>query len=330
MVTPRLEVLQPGLQSTVQDWPGRIGFWRVGIPPSGPMDDLAFRLANHLVGNDPGAAGVEFQLVGPKLRADCNVDLAVVSGSEPTIDGVRVETGQTLTLRRGQVLECGPVRVGMRGYLAVAGGFDKAPVLGSASTFPRGGIGGKALAAGDLLALAGPRAGQPRLQMAPGAIPSIEDTAIIEVTAGPHFDWLDAAGRAALVGGEWTVSSRSDRTGIRLSGPEVGFASRATDKAAENGPDPTNVINTGYAIGGVNLCGDTPIILPLDGPSQGGFITPIVVVSAALWRVGQLRPNKTLVFRRVSVDEAIEMRTALEARASAASLIPLSGEGDAS
>jgi urea carboxylase len=108
------------------------------------------------------------------------------------------------------------------------------------------------------------------------------------------------------------VSSQSDRTGIRLSGPKVGFSSRARDKAPENGSDPTNVINTGYAIGGVNLCGDTPIILPVDGPSQGGFITPVVVVSAALWKVGQLRPNRKLVFRRVGIDAAIAMRTALD------------------
>lgn len=327
MVTANLEVVQPGLQSTIQDWPGRLGFWRVGIPPSGPMDEFAFRLANLLVGNSSGAPGLEFQLVGPKLKAACDVDIAVVAGSQPTIDGEPVATGETLTLRAGQVLECGAVRSGMRGYLAVAGGFDKAPVLGSAATFPRGGIGGKALAAGDVLAIAEPRAGQSRLGLTPGTIPPVEDTAMIAVTAGPHFDWLNADGRAALVGGEWTVSSRSDRTGIRLSGPEVGFARRATEKAAENGPDPTNVINTGYAIGGVNLCGDTPIILPLDGPSQGGFITPIVVVSAALWRVGQLRPNKTLVFKRVSVDEAIAMRNALEERASAKSLTALSAGG---
>lgn len=323
MVTSGLEILQPGLQSTIQDWPGRLGFWRVGVPPSGPLDELAFRLANQLVGNAPGAPGLEFQLIGPKLKATCDVDIAIVAGAEPKIDGEPVATGETLTLRTGQILECGAVHAGMRGYLAVAGGFAKEPVLGSAATFPRGGIGGHALAAGEVLGLADPQADQPRLGIRPDAIPPAGAPETIAVTAGPHFDWLDEAGQAALIGSEWTVSSRSDRTGIRLSGPAIGFARRATEKAAENGPDPTNVINTGYAIGGVNLCGDTPIILPLDGPSQGGFITPIVVVSAALWRVGQLRPNQTLVFSRKTVDEAIDMRHALERLASSASLVEL-------
>jgi urea carboxylase len=276
------------------------------------MDELSFRLANRLVGNEQGTPGLEFQFLGPKLRARSDIDIAVVGGGASTIDGAALATGVTVTLRAGQVLDCGGVREGARGYLAVAGGFAKSRVLGSAATFPRGGVGGVAIAVGDALDLAAPRSGEPSRRLAPQVMPALGDPTSIEVTAGPHFDWLDDAGAAGLVGGTWTVSSQSDRTGIRLAGPKIGFAARARDKAPENGPDPTNVINTGYAIGGVNLCGDTPIILPVDGPSQGGFITPVVVVSAALWKVGQLRPNRKLVFRRVGIDEAIAMRTALD------------------
>jgi urea carboxylase len=312
MVTARLEVVHPGLQSTIQDWPGRVGFWRVGIPPSGPMDELSFRLANRLAGNPDGAPALEFQFVGPKLRASVDVDVAVVGGGATTIDGAALPSGSTATLRAGQVIDCGGVRDGARGYLAVAGGFGKDLVLGSAATFPRGGVGGRAIAAGDALDLAAPTAGAATRRLAPDLIPALGEPAIIEVTAGPHFDWLDDAGAETLAGTAWTVSSQSDRTGIRLQGPKVGFAPRARDKAPENGPDPTNVINTGYPIGGVNLCGDTPIILPVDGPSQGGFITPLVVVSAAMWKVGQLRPNRKLVFRRIAVDDAVTMRRALD------------------
>lgn len=321
MVSGALEVVQPGLQSTIQDWPGRIGFWRVGIPPSGPMDELSFRLANRLVGNAGGTPGLEFQFLGPKLRALCDVDVAVVGGGATTIDGAPFPSGSAVTVRAGQAIDCGGVREGARGYLAVAGGFAKEPVLGSAATFPRGGVGGKAIAAGDSLALAAPSAGRPPCRLAEGAIPATGDPTVIEVTAGPHFDWLDDAGAEVLAGATWTVSSQSDRTGIRLSGPPVSFAARARDKAPENGPDPTNVINTGYAIGGVNLCGDTPIILPVDGPSQGGFITPLVVVSAALWKVGQLRPNRKLVFRRTSLADAIALRRALDRRIADPALI---------
>ncbi|HET7718213.1 MAG TPA: biotin-dependent carboxyltransferase family protein [Bauldia sp.] len=306
-------MLQPGLQSTIQDWPGRIGHWCVGIPPSGPMDERAFRLANGLLGNPQGMSALEFQLLGPKLSAGCDIDIAVIGGSAPTLDAVPFQTGKVVTLRAGQVLDCGIVQRGARGYLAVAGGFRKELVLGSAATFPRGGIGGRALAAGEALLLASPTAGGPAAQLPPDATPTLDDPATIEVTAGPHLDWLSAEGIATLVGAVWTVSSQSDRTGIRLSGPSIAFSKRAFDKAPENGPDPTNVINTGYAVGGVNLCGGTPIILPVDGPSQGGFITPVVVPSAAMWKVGQLRPNRTMMFRRVTLEEAIAMRQTLDA-----------------
>jgi biotin-dependent carboxylase-like uncharacterized protein len=314
MVTASLTVMQPGLQSTIQDWPGRVGFWRVGIPPSGPMDELSFRLANRLVGNPEGAPGLEFQFLGPKLRAGCDIDIAVVGGGATTVDGAPLPSGSAITVRAGQVIDCGGVREGARGYLAVAGGFGKESVLGSAATFPRGGVGGRAIAAGDDLSLAAPSAGRTPCRLTADALPVLDAPTVIEVTAGPHFDWLDEAGAAALAGAVWTVSSQSDRTGIRLAGPPVTFASRARDKAPENGPDPTNVINTGYAIGGVNLCGDTPIILPVDGPSQGGFITPLVVASAAMWKVGQLRPNRPLVFTRISIADAIALRRALDRR----------------
>lgn len=312
MVSASLTVIQPGLQTTIQDWPGRVGFWRVGIPPSGPMDELSFRLANRLLGNPEGAPGLEFQFLGPKLRAGCDIDVAVVGGGATTVDGVALPSGHAVTVRAGQVIDCGGVREGARGYLAVTGGFGKEVVLGSAATFPRGGVGGKAITAGDVLSLAAPSAGRAPRRLASGTLPARDAPTVIEVTAGPHFDWLDDAGAEALAGAVWTVSSQSDRTGIRLSGPAVTFADRARDKAPENGPDPTNVINTGYAIGGVNLCGDTPIILPVDGPSQGGFITPLVVASAAMWKVGQLRPNRPLVFRRISVADAIALRRALD------------------
>jgi biotin-dependent carboxylase-like uncharacterized protein len=313
MVSPAFEVLKPGLQSTLQDWPGRVGYLRVGIPPSGPMDAVSFRLANALVGNAPGATALEFQFIGPTLKALRNLDVAIVGGeSALTVDGEPVPANKTLTLRGGQVLGCGGLRTGARAYLAVSGGFAKELFLGSTATFPRCGIGGNAIAAGQTLEAVVADARPRPMRLRPEAVPAFQNPAVIEVTAGPHFDWLDATGRSALLATPWTVSARSDRTGIRLSGPKIGFADRAINKAPENGAAPTNVINTGYPIGGVNLCGDTPIILPVDGPSQGGFITPLVVISAAMPKVGQLRPNQTLIFRRVSLSEAAAMRQALD------------------
>jgi urea carboxylase len=319
MVGPHLLVLEPGLQTTVQDWPGRVGYWRVGIPPSGPMDALAFRLANLLVGNAAGAPALEIQFLGPTLRFACDADIALAGGSgAPTLDGAAVPMWRTLAVRAGQTLRCGPVRTGARAYLAVAGGIAKDTLLGSAATFPRGGVGGRALAKDDRIALQAPVAGTVQRQVQPSAIPAYPDDVTVEVTCGPHFDWLNADGHAAFLAQPWRVTPHSDRTGVRLAGPAIGFAPRARDKAPENGREPTNVINTGYPIGGVNLCGETPIILPVDGPSQGGFITPFVVISSALWKVGQMRPNQTLRFRHVTLADAIERRREFERQASMA------------
>lgn len=318
MVTTAFRVIEPGLQTSVQDWPGRVGHWRTGVPPSGPMDSLGLRLANLLVGNVPGAPALEIQLLGPTLEAVCDLDISIVGGGpSPMVDGEPTPTNRSFRLRAGARLVFGPLKSGARSYLAIAGGIANTMLLGSAATFVRGGIGGSALKAGDLVAMIDSPSDREYLAIVPGTIPSIETPAIIEVTAGAHFDWLDDAGRRALLQGPWRVTARSDRTGIRLEGPPLTYAQKAIEKPPEHGSDPSNVINTGYSIGGVNICGGTPIILPFDGPSQGGFITPIVVVSAAMWKLGQLRPNENLVFHRIAIEEAIERRRALDGLISA-------------
>lgn len=316
MGTPGMRVIRPGLQATLQDWPGRIGYRRVGIPPSGPMDSLSFRLANRLVGNDPGALAMEYQYVGPELECLADVSVALTGGeSAPTLDGEPMPMGRVVAVRKGQRLACGVIRKGARSYLAIAGAFAVNLVLGSGATFPRANIGGLTLVSDDVLAFAGPEIRSVGLALRGEPLIESGDPLAIEVVAGPHLDWLSETGLAQLTGERWKVSSRSDRTGIRLEGPALDFSRRAYEKAPEHGTDPTNVINTGYPIGGVNICGDTPIVLPMDGPSQGGFITPIVVASAALRKVGQLRPNQTIVFRRITLDEAAALRAADEARA---------------
>jgi len=320
----RASVLQPGLQTTVQDYPGRVGHWRVGIPPSGPMDSLAFRLANLLVGNSPGAAALEMQFTGPTLRFETAATIALTGGDcGATLAGAAVPHWRSLDVAAGQELRCPALRSGARAYLAIRGGIEKDPVLGSRATFPRGGVGGEALAAGA--SLGWPDTDRPRhgWRVAPGRIPAYASEIEVALTDGPHVDWLDEAGRATFLGAAWKVSGQSDRTGVRLIGPKLSFSRQAVDKPPEHGVDPSNVINTGYPIGGINLCGDTPIILPFDGPSQGGFITPYVVASAAMWKIGQARPGQILRFTRVPVDAAIELRFALEAAASAASLEPV-------
>jgi biotin-dependent carboxylase-like uncharacterized protein len=310
-----LEIVQPGLQTTVQDYPGRIGFWRVGIPPSGPMDALAFRLANRLVGNDGRTAGLEMQFVGPTMHFRDAAVVALAGGEwRPTMNGEPVPQWEAIAVRAGDVLRCPAARTGARLYLAIAGGIEKDVLLGSRATFPRGDVGGAALAGGEILRFGDPGRSVPGRRLDPDAWPDYPADIEVEVTHGPHFDWLDAAGQELFLRSVWKVSGRSDRSGIRLEGPAISFSQRALIKPAEHGPDPTNVINTGYPIGGINFCGDTPIILPVDAPSMGGFINPFVVIWAALWKVGQARPGNRLHFRLVSMEEAIAQRRLLESR----------------
>ena len=320
-------VVEPGLQTTVQDYPGRIGLWRVGIPPSGPMDSLAFRLANLLVGNPSGAAALEAQFIGPKLLFKTATSIALTGpDSEATIDGVGVPFWETLKVYPDQVLHCRYVESGARIYIAVAGGIERELAFGSRATFPQSGIGGGALKAGDPLAIGATPAEPPLRWMPFDRRPDYPDRIDVEVTSGPHFDWLSEQGRRILLTSAWKVTGRSDRTGIRLDGPRLDFAERALHKPPEHGTEPTNVVNTGYPVGGLNLCGDTPIILPFDGPSMGGFITPIVVASAALRKVGQARPGQILRFRLVPLNDAIALRRRLEQVASEASIAPLPDE----
>ena len=157
-------------------------------------------------------------------------------------------------------------------------------------------------------------------------MPDYPDEMLVEVTVGPHFDWLDPNGQETLLKGPWKITARSDRTGIRLEGPRSSFSSRALHKDPQHGPDPTNVVSAGYPLGGINLCGDTPIILPVDAPTMGGFITPVVVISASLWKVGQARPGQTLRFRLVGVDEAIDLRRRHEELTSSKSIESISSD----
>lgn len=308
---PGMRVKRPGLQTTLQDWPGRVGYWNVGIPPSGPMDSLSFRLANRLVGNEPGEVGIEFQFLGPELEFLADASVAIVGGKcGATLDGEPFPTGEVVAIGKGQSLNCGAVLQGARAYLAVAGGFATPSTLGSCATFPRAKIGGATLTADMDLHFADPTVR--RVGYSANCGESHLDCKVIEVVAGPHLDWLSQGGLETLVGGSWKVSSRMDRTGIRLEGPPLDFSNRAHQKAPENGTDPSNVINTGYPIGGVNICGGTPIILPCDGPSQGGFITPIVVATAALRKVGQLRPNQVISFQRITLVDAVALYRASE------------------
>ncbi|UZE50914.1 biotin-dependent carboxyltransferase family protein [Rhodopseudomonas sp. P2A-2r] len=320
-----IEVVKAGLETSIQDYPGRIGYWNQGFPPSGPMDSWSFRMANLLVGNAPGTAGLECQFLGPTLRFSDSRTIAVTGADmRPTLDGEALPFWQSVAVKAGQTLALGAARLGARGYIAVSGGFANDAKLGSRSTFTKagvGGIGGHSVKPGQHLPL-GEGGGTAGLSVPPEHRPAIRSDKEwdIEVCAGPNDDWIDAAGQERFLSSPWVLSAKSDRTGFRLDGPEWTFAEKATNKPREHGSLPSNIIDHGYPMGAINLAGQTPIILVNDGPSMGGFINPYTVPSAAFWKLGQAKPGERFHFKLVSVDEAQALAARMTALCVPASL----------
>jgi urea carboxylase len=322
-----LEVIKKGFETSVQDYPGRIGYWNLGFPPSGPMDSWSFRLANLLVGNEPGAAGLEAQFVGPTLRVQRDAVVAVCGADmQATLDGARLPMWTGVAVSAGQVLEMKFCTVGARAYIAVSGGIATEPWLGSRSTFHAAGVGGmagRAIQDGQVIPVFEAGAAPAGRHVAPEALPPIsrDKSWTIEVTAGPNDDWIDAAGHERFLATSWKLSGKSSRTGYRLDGPDWTFAAKAHDKAPEHGSEPSNIIDQGYPLGAINLAGQTPIILVNDGCSMGGFINPYTVPTAAFWKLGQSKPGDVYRFRLVCVEEAQALRRQLDRAASAASIV---------
>lgn len=321
-----IEVIKPGLETSIQDYPGRIGYWAQGFPPSGPMDSWSFRLANLLVGNPPDAAGLECQFVAPTLKFHAATVFAICGADmQPTLEGKPVRTWESIAVAAGQTLALSFATLGARAYIAVAGGIGTPPWLGSRSTFHKAGVGGMeghALKTGQMVPV-GKGEGKPGRQVKPGARPILATDGVwtVEVVPGPNDDWIDEAGHKRFLSSDWKLSSKSDRTGFRLEGPQWTFTAKATDKAPEHGSEPSNIIDQGYPVGAINLCGQTPIILVNDGPSMGGFINPYTVPSAAFWKLGQAKPAQILRFKSVSVEEAQALRRRIDSICSEASII---------
>lgn len=308
-VVNMFEVVKPGLETSVQDWPGRIGYWNQGFPPSGPMDSWSMRLANVLVGNAPGDAALECQFMGPTLRFLYDTVIAVTGADmRPTLDGKPIPLWGSVAVAAGQQLALAFPTVGARAYIAIAGGIRTTPWLGSRSTFHKAGVGGmegRALKVGQVIPCAAGR-GKPGRRVRDDARPtfSTDKRWHIDVVRGPNDDWIDEAGHDRFLTSDWTLSAKSDRTGFRLQGPEWTFTEKAINKPPEHGSIPSNIIDQGYPVGAINLAGQTPIILVNDGPSMGGFINPYTVPQASFWNLGQSKPGEVYRFHVVSVQEA--------------------------
>lgn len=310
-----LTVLSAGTQTTIQDYPGRTGYWHIGVPPSGPMDNLSFRFANTLVGNAESEAGIEITLNGPSLRFNTATTIAVTGAEVPLlVDGVAVEMYTTITVFAGQVLEVGQVKdSGARAYLALAGGILCPDYLGSKATFTLGQFGGhvgRALRPGDVLKLGG-QSDKPRaLASVPAERrPLVTNHWELRVIYGPHGapEFFTPKDIETFFNSEWEVHYNSSRTGVRLIGPKPEWA---RETGGEAGLHPSNIHDNAYAFGTVDFTGDMPVILGPDGPSLGGFVCPATVINADLWKLGQLKAGAKIRFIPVTHEQAVELESA--------------------
>jgi urea carboxylase len=307
------EVLSGGTQTTVQDYPGRLGYWAVGIPPSGPMDDRALRLGNRLLGNDPSAAALEITMSGPTLRFNTDAVVAITGATLPvTLGDVAQPTSTTLFIAAGDTLTLGTIRgAGARAYLCVRGGLDVAQYLGSRSTFTLGqfgGHGGRALRAGDVLHLQPLADRTAGIELPSKLTPSLENVRVLRVIYGPHGapEYFSAPYIERFLATKWEIHFNSSRTGVRLIGPKPEWT---REDGGEAGLHPSNIHDNPYAVGAIDFTGDMPVILGPDGPSLGGFVCPVTIIEADLWQIGQLKAGDKVCF--VPVDIATARAAAL-------------------
>lgn len=287
-----IEVVRAGSLTTVQDL-GRPGWAHLGVPRSGALDQPALRLANRLVGNPDGAAGLEITLTGCALRLPEGGTVAVTGAvARIRVAGEQVEPGAAVPVPSGAVVDIGPARRGVRSYLAVSGGIDVPPVLGSRATDTLSGLGPAPLRNGDVLPLGTPDGGQPQA-LDPAAVASEgaavgggADGADLELTVrlGPRDDWFTREAIETLLSTAYTVSPMSNRVGVRLSGAAL--------TRAVTGELPSE----GVVLGAVQVPTDgQPLIFLADHPTTGGY--PVVAVVDDVAPLAQARPGTTLRFR---------------------------------
>lgn len=318
------EVISAGTQTTVQDFPGRLGYWAVGVPPSGPMDSRALRLGNALLGNPEDAAGLEITMSGPILRFNTDAVVAVTGAEIPVkLDDVAQPMCTAIFVPAGSTLAIGTIAgAGARSYLAVRGGVQVPEYLGSKSTFTLGqfgGHGGRALRAGDVLHLAPLNDSSAGARLADelcSALPAVRE---LRVIYGPHGapEYFTESYIARFFATDWEVHFNSSRTGVRLIGPKPEWV---RESGGEAGLHPSNIHDNPYAIGAVDFTGDMPVILGPDGPSLGGFVCPVTIIEADLRQLGQLKAGDKVRF--VPVDVLTARQLAKAADAECASLAP--------
>lgn len=307
----RIEVVKPGLATTVQDL-GRPGYYHLGIPLSGGMDQYALRAANRLVGNDEGAAVLEATFLGPELRLHADTIIAVTGADMPAkLDGTPIPGWTAVAARAGQVLSFDFLRAGARAYVAFAGGVDVPVVLGSRSTYTLGALGGhegRALRAGDTLPL-GPAAKATAGAVVPDGLRLPPwSPAALRVLPGLYWHRVTEAAGDGFFADTWKVAPEADRIGYRFRGGRpLAFVPRKQPFGA--GSDPSNIVDSCYPYGSIQVPGGTePIVLHRDAVSGGGYFMIGTVISADMDLIGQMQPHTPTRFVRVTMQQALAAR----------------------
>ncbi|MAM13559.1 MAG: allophanate hydrolase [Rhizobiaceae bacterium] len=307
-----IKVLHPGLATTVQDL-GRPGYYHLGIPEGGAMDRLALIAANHLVGNDEGAAGLEAVFMGPALEFTEDAVIAVTGAEMPVLIDEEEAPGWTaVSVRAGQKLSFGFLKTGARIYIAVAGGIDVPMALGSRSTYPigaLGGIEGRAIAAGDELPVGTPARKAEIGKSIPEALRRKPGTpAELRLLPGLYDHRMTEASLERFFSDEWKVAPEADRMGYRFRGGHpIEFVAREQPFGA--GSDPSNIVDACYPYGSVQVPGGSePIVLHRDAVSGGGYFMVGTVISADMDLIGQLQPHTPTRFVKVDMDAALAAR----------------------
>lgn len=306
-----LEVLDGGVQSTVQDADGMIGYWTVGVPPCGAMDSYSFKIGNKLLGNDLNAAGIELTMRGGTYRFRTAASFCITGADmSAELDGKPIPMYTVINAEPMQELKFKTCTKGMRTYLLVAGGIDVPQIMGSSSTFSDGKFGGhngRALRTGDVLHLRQNCKVETVASFESEYIPQIDNTWIIGVIPGPQptDEYLKPEYLETLTSSEYTVNFNSARTGIRLNGP---IPQWIREDGGEAGLHPSNIHDNAYAIGTLDLTGDQSILLGPDGPSLGGFVCSVTTAKGELWKLGQLHPGDKVRFQLLTLEQAEDIR----------------------
>lgn len=311
-----IEVVKPGLATTVQDR-GREGYYDVGIPPSGALDQYSLAAANLLVGNPEGAAGLECTYLGPDLRFT-HAAVVAVTGAQgtPKLNGEEVPAWEAVPVAAGDVLSVGTLRLGARAYVGVGGGIAVPAVLGSRSTYGLGALGGfegRPLQAGDALptgsadGAAGAAVGR---AVPPALRPALERELEVRVVMGLYDHRLTEAGRASFLDTIWSLTPTADRVGLRYGAkPPVALEFVEREPPFGAGSDPSNIVDAPYPIGSIQVPGGVePIVLHRDAVSGGGYVMVATVISADMDRVGQSAPGYKTRFVAVDLEAALAAR----------------------